>query len=67
MKKRTADALALATRVVLLSLSLGAALAGCSPSPCERTGTCYNPPTTFYYGSYYETRGGFVFPGGRSR
>ena len=67
MRKSTAAAWAFASRIILVSLSLAPLAAACSQAPCERTGTCYNPPTTFYYGSYYETRGGFVFPGGRSR
>jgi len=67
MRKRTADVLAVAARAIMLSLSLALLSAGCSQAPCERTGTCYNPPTTFYGGSYYQARGGFVFAGGKSR
>jgi len=50
-------------------MGLAAALAGCSPAPCERTGNCYNPPTTFYSGSYISPGGGFILmvPGNRGR
>ena len=66
MSNRTVGGLVLALRAILLSVSLAAILAACSdsPSPCEKTGTCYQPPTTFYGGSYYLSRGGFVFGGG---
>jgi hypothetical protein len=66
MKKRTVAASVPALRAILLSLSLTAVLAACStsPSPCETAGNCYQPPTTFYSGSYYLSRGGFVFGGG---
>ena len=69
MKKGSAGTLALAAWMILAPLSLAAALAGCSRAPCERAGNCYQPPTTFYSGSYYDSRGGFVFvvPGGKSR
>jgi len=62
-------ALWVGARMILVTLSLAAALAGCSQAPCERAGTCYQPPTTFYSGSYYDSRGGFVFvvPGGRGQ
>jgi len=53
--------LARAALAVLATLSMAAALAGCSPAPCERAGNCYQPPTTFYSGSYYNTSGGFIF------
>jgi len=66
MTNRTAAASVPALRAILLSLSLAAVLAACSnaPFPCETAGNCYQPPTTFYSGSYYLDRGGFVFGGG---
>ena len=66
MSNMTAGGLVLALRAILLSLSLAAGLAACSDSqaPCESTGTCYHPPTTFYTDSYYLSRGGFVYAGG---
>ncbi len=70
MSKRPRGASGYAMQGILLSLTLIAALAACSDSQpsCASNGTCYQPPQSFYGGSYYMNRGGFVYGGGgRSR